>query len=210
MRIRIYFNKTDAMRYTGHLDLHRTWERVFRRAGLPLAYSQGYHPQPRLNLAAALPLGFTSQAEIADAWLEKELPPEQVKQALIEALPPGIQIIEVESVDPALPALQTLVQSAEYEVTLLDRSQKLDERLVELLAASSLPRQRRGKEYDLRPLIEELYRLPDDEVGRQRIFMRLAAREAATGRPEEALAVLEVLPESARVHRTRLILNGKP
>ena len=46
-----HFSKTDAMRYTGHLDLHRAWERTFRRAGLPLAYTQGFSPHPRINLA---------------------------------------------------------------------------------------------------------------------------------------------------------------
>ena len=61
------------MRFTGHLDLHRAWERTFRRAGLPLAYSQGFNPHPRLNLASALPLGFTSEGEVIDVWLEQDL-----------------------------------------------------------------------------------------------------------------------------------------
>lgn len=78
MRLRLTFAKTDAMRFTGNLDLHRTWERTIRRAGLPLAYSQGFHPQPRLNLASALPLGFTSQFEMVDVWLENEMPLEQI------------------------------------------------------------------------------------------------------------------------------------
>ncbi len=59
-RLRLTFAKTAAMRYTGHLDLHTTWERTLRRARLPLAYSQGFHPQPKIQLASALPLGFTS------------------------------------------------------------------------------------------------------------------------------------------------------
>ncbi len=73
-RVRILFAKTDAMRFIGNLDLHKAWERSCRRAGLPLAYSQGYNPQPKLNLASALPLGFTSQAELIDIWLEQVLP----------------------------------------------------------------------------------------------------------------------------------------
>ena len=58
MRVRLTFTKQGALRYTGHLDLHKILERSIRRAKLPLAYSQGYHPQPKINLAAALPLGF--------------------------------------------------------------------------------------------------------------------------------------------------------
>ena len=64
MRIRITFSKQGALRYTGHLDLHNLWERAARRAAIPLAYSQGFHPQPKIQLAAALPLGFSSRAEV--------------------------------------------------------------------------------------------------------------------------------------------------
>ncbi len=196
------------MRFTGHLDLHRTWERTFRRAGLPLAYSHGFHPQPRINLACALPLGFTSQSEVADVWLQADLPVPDIRAALNRAVPPGIEIMDVEEMDPRLPALQTQVLSAEYLITLLDYTAQLDDRIADLLSNSSLPRERRGKAYDLRPLIEELLRLPNDDQGHPRLLVRLAARAGATGRPEELLTALEITPESARVHRTRLFFEG--
>jgi radical SAM-linked protein len=209
MRIRIAFSKTDAMRYTGHLDLHRAWERTFRRAGLPLAYSQGFHPQPKLNLACALPLGFTSECELIDAWLEAVLPLTEVQVALAGALPPGIRIHRLEEIDPKSPALQTQVQSAEYCVTLLDPFPDLDTRLASILSAASLPRERRGKSYDLRPLIEEIQHLPDSPHGLSRLALRLAARESATGRPEEVLAILGVGIEAVRVHRVKLYFLDK-
>ncbi len=204
MRLRITFAKTDEMRFTGHLDLHRTWERIFRRAGLPLAYSQGFHPQPRINLASALPLGFTSEAELADVWLETTLPLDHIRKALTPALPPGLKLIEIQEADLRAPSLQTQVVASEYLVTLLDPVEHLDERILEVISASSLPRDRRGKKYDLRPLILELARLPDDEKGRGRLKMRLTAVEGATGRPEEVLIALDIAPEAARVHRTSL------
>jgi len=92
MRLRIHFAKTEAMRYTGHLDLHRAWERTFRRAMLPLAYSQGFRPHPRINLGCALPLGFTSQDEVVDIWLEQSNPIQEIESALQSAIPPGIQL----------------------------------------------------------------------------------------------------------------------
>ncbi len=207
MRVRILFQKTDAMRYTGHLDLHKAWERVFRRAGLPLAYSQGFHPQPRLNLAAALPLGFTSQVEILDAWLEQELPAGEIQAALEEALPPGIQIGKLEEVDNSLPALQTQVQSAEYQVQLLDPVSGLEARISTLLANERLPRSRRGKEYDLRPLVEEVRALAGNEQGLQQVYMRLLAQDGATGRPEEVLDAMGIAPEAARVHRIGIVMK---
>ncbi len=210
MRLRITFAKNEAMRYTGHLDLHRTWERTFRRAQLPLAYSQGYHPQPRINLASALPLGFTSDSEVVDVWLEQELPLGQVRATLQEALPPGMNILHIEEVDPSAPALQTQIQSVEYIATLLDNtSETIDERLRELLAAQSLPRERHDKSYDLRPLILELERLPNDEQGHCCLRMRLLSQPGATGRPEEVLLALDIPAESARVHRTRLFFSDQ-
>ena len=205
MRIRLTFLKTEAMRYTGHLDLHRTWERTLRRACLPLAYSQGFHPQPRLNLACALPLGFTSQCEVLDAWLETDLPLAEIAASLAPALPPGLLIQDIAEVDGRAPALQTQVQSADFIITLLDAPADLDERLVGLLSAAQILRQRRGKPYDLRPLIEKLEHLPTPAGAQQQLSTRLAAREAATGRPEELLAALDIPFEKTRVHRTGLV-----
>jgi radical SAM-linked protein len=207
MRIRVTFSKTEAMRFTGHLDLHRAWERTFRRACLPLAYSQGFHPQPRLNLACALPLGLTSQCELLDAWLEIPQLVEDVFAALKKSAPPGILITHIEEITERLPALQTQVTSADYVVTLLEPVPDLVERLEKLAASPSLPRQRRGKDYDLRPLIEAILLLPPNQEGQPRFQLRLAVREAATGRPEEVLAVLAIPLENTRIHRTTLILS---
>ena len=209
MRIRVSFAKTSAMRFTGHLDLFRTWERAIRRAGLPLAYSQGFNPHPKMALACALPLGFTSEAEMIDIWLETEGDLGEIRAALEKAAPPGIQIQALEEVDNRLPALQTVVDSAEYAITLLEACPRLDERLAELLASEALPRQRRGKDYDLRPLILSVERLENDpQSGFARMKAVLAAREGATGRPEELLEALGIDPLAARVHRTKLKLVG--
>lgn len=204
MRLRITFSKTHAMRYTGHLDLHKAWERAIRRACLPLAYSQGFNPHPRIQLASALPLGFTSQAELVDIWLETELPLQEIATRLNVALPPGIRLESLAVIQERLPALQTQVAAADFEVTLLEPQADLEAHLLDLLNHASLPRERRGKTYDLRPLILELQQLPPQN-GCQRLSMRLVAREGATGRPEEVLAVLGIPAEAARLHRTRIL-----
>jgi radical SAM-linked protein len=224
MRLRITFAKTGALRYTGHLDLHKIWERTVRRAGLPLAYTRGFHPGPKIQLACALPLGFSSRAELVDLWLDEAegsviRPTVEILQA---AAPPGLTILEVTEVDARAPALQNLVISAEYEVTLLDPVDiaDLSHKLSALMEAESLPRQRRGKSYDLRPLIEALALTPvpsltptplpkgeGQEVREVRVFMRVAAREGATGRPEEILDALGLPLEAAHIERIRLIFK---
>jgi hypothetical protein len=99
-----------------------------------------------------------------------------------------------------------LIEFAEYEVTLLEqvRPDDLGAKIGSLLAAAALRRERRGKPYDLRPLIEHLDLRPSDPPV---IRMRLAAREGATGRPDEILAELGVPLEDTRVERTRLIIG---
>lgn len=204
MRIRLTFSKGGALRYTGHLDLHRIWERSFRRAGLPLAYSQGFHPKPKLQLAAALPLGFSARAELLDFWTTTDIALESIPGALKPAMPPGLGILDIQPVDERAPALQTEVLSAEYQVTIRENHDpgRLAQRVSDLLEAETIPRKRRGKSYDLRPLIEGL-----QVTGKDEMRMRLAARAGATGRPEEVLAVLEIPLEDARIERVRLILG---
>lgn len=204
MRIRITFVKQGALRYTGHLDLHKLWERAARRAELPLAYSQGFHPQPKMNMAAALPLGFSSRCEIMDMKLEHEIPLVDLTTRLNETLPSGLQVIAVEQVDERAPALQTQVAAAEYEVTLtqpIDGSE-LQRKIDSVIEAESLPRERRGKTYDLRPLVETLSILHNNKI-----LMRLTAREGATGRPEEVLDILGIAFEETRIERTRLLFQ---
>jgi radical SAM-linked protein len=208
MRARITFTKQGPLRYTGHLDLHRLWERAMRRAELPITYSQGFHPQPKISLAAALPLGFSSRGEVLDVRLNDEIPVEEISIRLKDSLPPDIQALKVESVDERAPALQTQVLSATYEARLsepIDLSE-LTRRVSEMMKSESLPRERRGKPYDLRPLIEMLSVITEAN-GTAWLRMTLAAREGATGRPEEALTALGIEPDTVRVERTRLIFQ---
>ena len=200
MRVRITFTKQGALRYTGNLDLHKIIERSIRRARLPLSYSQGYHPQPKLNLAAALPLGFASSAEVMDIWLNEDV--EDVASVLQGHVPPGLTILQATQVDDRAPTLQTQVVSGEYQVEITEAGSAsgLTDKIASVLESESIPRVRRKKQYDLRPLIEELT-LTDET----HLFMRLAAREGATGRPEEVLEVLEIPLEDTRIERTRLV-----
>jgi radical SAM-linked protein len=222
MRIRITFVKQGALRYTGHLDLHKLWERAARRAALPLAYSQGFHPQPKMTMAAALPLGFSSCCEVMDMRLEHDIPLDDLPTRLNNTLPAGLQVIGVEQVDERAPALQTQVTSAEYEVTLTETTveAELQRKIDSVKESKTLPRERRGKAYDLRPLVEELRIMesgdllsmqdhtPSGRPALQKIFMRLAAREGATGRPEEVLDALGIAFEETRIERTRLLFQG--
>ena len=222
-RLRIKFTKEGALRYVGHLDLHHIWQRSIRRAGLPLIYSQGFHPQPKIQIASALPLGFSSRAEFVDIWISPEA--QWSLKNLQAAVPEGITLLEIKEVDLRAPALQTQGDYAEYEVIILDEipAAELDLKLASLMDAESLPRERRKKKrgkirtYDLRKLILDLHRLPSENLtglkdlpgfNNERIYMRFVAREGATGRPDMILKEMEIPIEAARIERTALVFKS--
>ena len=204
MRIRITFAKTRHIRFISHLDLHRSWERTIRRSGLPLSYSQGFNPRPKINLASALPLGFISEAEITDIWLQEDISLDQIKNQTSQALPPGVELIQIEIVDLKAPSLQSQLEYSEFEIILLDPYPDLNTRLREILARESIPRKRRGKTYDLRPLILSISPIESSQNDQQRFLLRMSARPNATGRPEELLAELDIPIENVLIRRTKL------
>jgi radical SAM-linked protein len=208
MRLRIAFSKGGPLTYTSHLDLARLWGRSLRRAGVPLTYSQGFNPRPRLQLAAALPLGHTGEAELLDVWLDRPMSVRGLTRALTPVLPDGLTIRQVGRVMSKEPALQTQVVSAEYRVTVAwdEPTEQVQARVERVMATTELPQERRGRRVNLRPLIERL-RLERASRGRITLEMQLAAREAATARPEAVLEALGMDGAFARYHRLRLLLN---
>lgn len=206
-RVRLTYIKCAALRYTGHLDLHKVWERTFRRACLPLAYSQGFHPQPKIQQACPLPLGFTSECEIVDFWITEDIPISAISTALEPSLHPGITILEFKCIPLADPPLQTTIRSAKYEI-LFQQPENVDttkEKINSILSAQTLLRERRGKPYDLRPLIHSLYMKND--VSPSMVAM-LSAMPGATGRPEEVLAAMGIDLFDVEVTRTALYFDN--
>ena len=81
-RLRVRFGADGALRYVSHLDVMRVWERVCKRAGLPLSHSQGFSPRPKIALAAPLAVGMTSEAELIDLLLARYVEPAEARAAL--------------------------------------------------------------------------------------------------------------------------------
>lgn len=203
-RLRAIYAKGEPVKYISHLDLMRALERAFRRADLPLVYSQGYNPRPRFAFGSALPVGVTGEREVLDLWLSPPLEPREFLQRLEGRLPAGIAFREAWEVDARLPSLQSAMRSAEYEVTLDGEPPDLEQRLAKLLASETLPRRRaykgRMRLYDLRPLIEGLWLLPGGKLG-----LRLANRSGATGRADEVLDALGLWEKVRAIVRTRVV-----
>jgi radical SAM-linked protein len=210
-RLRVHFTRDETLKYIGHLDMARTWQRIARRAKLPLAYSEGFNPQPRLTFAAALPVGCTSDHEELDIVLSPPYAIDEVKVQLDRVMPPGMQVISIEEVALNAPALQVQLQAAEFEITVEGEETigLLPERVAQFLAATEVMRDRRGKVYNLRPLIQTLSIEPAKADRAAVIRSRLQANEAGTGRPDELAAALGLDPATVKIKRTKLLFLDK-
>ena len=93
-RVRIRYAKRGPLRFTSHRDFARAFERAVRRAGVPVAYSQGFSPHPKISYASAAPTGVASEAEYLEIGLQAPAEPERVRAALDEALSPGLDVLE--------------------------------------------------------------------------------------------------------------------
>jgi len=196
-RLRLRFAKGAAIKYISHLDLARAWERTFRRAGLPLLYSQGFNPRPRFQIAAGLPVGVASRAELLDVWLMQQWEPEEVLARLRAVSPPGLEVLEVVEADLKAPSLQSQVCAADYEavVRTVEPLAAIQGRVEALLGAPTLPRRRLHKgewqTYDLRPLIHSItVTMGGVQDGERILVMRLLASQQGAGRPDEVLDAL--------------------
>jgi radical SAM-linked protein len=208
-RVRIRYGVYDALRFVGHLDMIKAWERVLRRAEIPLEYSQGFNPHPRMQFAAALVVGATSESEYIDIWLtEHHDAPVEWIQPLSAASPSGLPIYDLADVPIRSAALPTLVTSAEYVITPVEGEitpDTLAARASALLSEPSIPRQGRKKPYDLRPLILDLTMDTDGNL-----IAHLVTGDQGNGRPDELLDALGAELHQARIHRRHLHLRDDP
>ena len=210
-RMRVIYATDDTVKYVGHLDMARAWERAIRRARLPLAYTQGFHPQPRIQFAAALPVGFTGQTEVVDVFLNEELAPADFLARLALALPAGIRPTAASPVPREAPSLQSQVRGARYrvEVETDEPANAFRATLDAFLARPEAWRERRrGKKaasrYDLRPLVQGLTYAGPCDLG-QSFEVTMRAEPGATGRPDELLAELGYETAPRRVVRVELL-----
>jgi len=117
-RIRLKFGKLGDMSLISHLDLHRFFQRAARRAAIPVAHTEGFNPLPRISIAKALPLGQTSHAEFVDFELTAHIPIEDFKQRFSAELDDDLPIYAIEEVEVHSPSLDSILEVAEYTLTL--------------------------------------------------------------------------------------------
>lgn len=225
-RFRIEYSKEGPVAYVSHLDLNRMFERAARRAGLPVALSQGFHPHCRFSFGSVLPVGMEGEGEYLDVELEerpgKIFSSLEIQQAMAAQMPAGLRIRQVREIPLDAPGLMALINTAGYAVAVKLRPEskiaapaEFQQALTQALGAAAWPitrtNDKRSREIDARAGLSSLALTWDHGQVRGEIWLRLSPQLAV--RPVEILESLERyggLPwewETLKIRRTGLFIT---
>ena len=199
MRLRIRYSKKGKFRFISHRDVARIWERVLRRVGVSVAYSQGFSPRPKLSFGLALSTGHESEAEFLDLELSDEggdwtaVRGEDLAARLTAALPMGLDVVAVAPVEKG-DSLQQAVTSCTWAIEVDDVDREyMDAWVADVLSREEIvvERERKGK-----PVVEDLrpHVLALDVTGTTETGIRLSAdlgTQPRALRPTELLAAVD-------------------
>ncbi len=206
-RYRLRFRKDGDLRLVSHHDLMHVFERMLRRADLPITFSRGFNPRAKITFAQSLALGLVGCAEVAELELQRPLSAEDIAARLSSQAPPGLEIL---SVQPLAPKQRARVHRAGYRVSVPARCRaEVPQRIADLLAAPACwiertrPQRRR---LDLRPFIDGL------RLAGEFLEMELWMSPNGAARPEEICQLLgldDVLAAGAVIERHYLELQDE-
>ncbi len=213
-RVRFTYEKGESIKFIGHQDEMRLWERTLRRADLPLLYKQGFNPQPHIQFAAPLGLGMTGVQELLDVTFSPPLPLEELTARIGDKLPPGVRLLDAREVPLKTASPQSLTIGADYTILIYAEPDEVS--MAELRAGIDAflagdtcwrERERHGQRYsyNLRPLVLALrYTGYDAAAGEHRIVLRVQMRAGATGRPDELVDALGFDDYARTLRRERI------
>ena len=209
-RLRLRYAKRGRLRFSSHRDFQRALERALRRASVPMAYSAGFNPHPKISFANAAPTGAASEAEYLEIALARRCDPELVRAALDEALPPGLDVVE--AVEAAPGALADRLQASVWKIELPGADEEALLRAVEtLLAADRVEVERMTKagrrSFDARSAVLDARVLPGDarpdrggtssSVPSCAILQLVVRHTTPAVRPDDVLAALLAVADFA-------------
>ncbi|MDB9506236.1 TIGR03960 family B12-binding radical SAM protein [Microcystis aeruginosa CS-338/01] len=218
-RIRVWFGKIGEIALVSHLDLVRLFDRVVRRAAIPISFTGGFHPGPRISIANALSLGATSSGEIVDFELTKVIDLETFKQQLRAQLPADLPVYQVEEIPLNAPAATRLLEKAEYLLTFNSEGidyQQWQNWIEAIKQATVMEREKTtksGKKVTIN-LREQLYELELKTVDNQAVLCYVGScrNDGTLLQPDHIVEMLERVSGQEisllNFHRQRLILGA--
>ncbi|MEE0420904.1 MAG: TIGR03936 family radical SAM-associated protein [Lachnospiraceae bacterium] len=187
MKVRIKFSKQGVMKFIGHLDIMRYFQKAIRRAKIPIVFTEGFSPHMIMSFASPLGVGLTSSGEYMDIEVSTEIPSEEAVRRLNAVMVDGIQVLSYRRIeDGKAGKAMSLVAAADYTLGFRsghEPAQEWKNRIDAFMAQSSInilkKTKKSEKEVDIKPMIYEM-RMADND----RVFMQLAAGSAANLKPE--------------------------
>ncbi len=221
MRVRLKYSREGPCRFLSHLDMVRVFLRAMRRGRLPLAYSQGFNPQPRLAFAAPLPVGTAAWGEYLDVYLTAPMETEKLLEVLNREMPPGLKVLKAREVLEKGDSLMALVNTFQYRIELPGTAREAAAAALEKIKeAPRVPVRRKTKkgpqERDIKPYIKRIHLVEDRgpgesgeqgaEQGENRgqgwyLALILTAGPRGSVRPNEVLSALGMEEKDALITR---------
>lgn len=223
MKIRAKFTKVEDLKYISHLDLMRLFQRSFRRANIPVKYSEGFNPHPQFSLATALALGVSSDGEYMDVELDSQMEPEEFVKNMNEVLPNGIKILKAVTSDDKN-SIVSLIRWSAYIIGFTPKeamtSEQIRDGISDFLNKEELiltKEKKKGKnttvkQHNVRNRIKELFLLSNEN---DTIILKTTLMTGSQGniKPEEVVELLKEYTNikleegSLRIHRLELFIE---
>lgn len=223
MIIRAKFTKINEIKYISHLDLMRLFQRAFRRANIPVKYSEGFNPHQKLSFATALTLGVTSEGEYFDVELDRHISVDEFIERLNKCLPEGIKILKAEYINEKK-AIMSLIRWSSYIIEMIlsenISKEEIETEIEKLLSMEEIlvtKEKRKGKKVvtkqeNIKDKIRELFVLINND-GRLVLKATLMTGSAGNLKPELLIDALMKYTnlmankEDIKIHRLELYME---
>ena len=224
VKIQYQFTRSTPLRFLSHLDQQRLFQRAFRRAEIPVEYSQGFNPHPRMSFALAMSVGLTSDGEYGEVIVSEDIDVETFISRMNQVLPQGLEIIAAKICGAGVGSLSAALSKSVYQI----RIKVVPGTDLAALAAAietylALPqiliqkRNKKGKyvEKDIRPFIESIAVFADPETDKVNVTMTLIYIEQQCVKPEQILESINnqkcaifLIDPTIEVHREKLLITA--
>ncbi|MDO9493841.1 TIGR03936 family radical SAM-associated protein [Acetobacterium sp.] len=224
VKIQYQFKRSTPLRFLSHLDQQRLFQRAFRRANMPVEYSQGFNPHPRMSFALAMSVGLTSDGEYGEVIVSEDVDVETFISRMNKVLPNGLEIISAKICGEVVGSLSAALSKSIYRIRIkIVQGTDLNELAESLHSYLALPqilmqkRNKKGKyvEKDIRPFIESISVFADPEKDKVNVKMTLVYIEQQCVKPEHVLESINnqnsavfLIDPTIEIHREKLLINA--
>ena len=191
MKVRIKFAKEGIMRFIGHLDMMRYFQKAFRRSGIDIQYSQGFSPHQLISFAAPLGVGLTSTGEYMDIVMGECPSSDELVRLINEQMVDGVRILSAVALPDQSKTAMSIVTTADYQISFreemkpdFDLKEAIDSFMAQETIMVTKKTKKSEKTMDIKPMIHQFY------ANEQGCFMNVATGSTENLKPEQVMDTL--------------------